>query len=223
MAAAGYMQGQQMYNAQEGMAPSPTQLPLLRSQRQVPVPTHRGAGSFVPMSSHGSASRTMSPRPRQVPSTGPGRRYGSAEHSSDHGVGGGGGGRSPSAARSDRERDRNREPRGMPATRQMGPQETADWDALIDSIQGRIDALERTQRQQAQFFAKTHEAGEQMRVVAEKLAEDYPAYKDYCQGRFTAICEDVQKEVTVLNHKMSVADNNVIQAGDRFGINEERI
>ena len=107
----------------------------------------------------------------------------------------------------------------MPASRHMGPQETADWDVLINSIQGRIDALERTQRQQAQFFAKTHEAGEQMREVAKKLAEDYPAYKDYCQGHFAVICEDVQKEVTVLNHNMSVANNNSIQADDRFGIN----
>ena len=60
--------------------------PQMAATNNVPVYTHRGGGSLLPMTTmYGSASRTMSPRPRSVPTTGPGRRYGSAEPGNNHG------------------------------------------------------------------------------------------------------------------------------------------
>ena len=92
------------------------------------VTSHRGGGQFVPMSTHGSASRVMSPASRR-PTTAPGLRHGSAE------LGGSPSGPNRPPGRRDRERDRDRiRSRGIPPVRQMGPQETADWDDLIGKI-----------------------------------------------------------------------------------------
>ena len=108
------------------------------------VTSHRGGGQFVPMSTHGSASRVMSPASRR-PTTAPGLRYGSAA------LGGSPSGPNSPPGRRDRERDRDRaRSRGVSPVRQMGPQETADWDDLIGKIPNRLDTLELNERNHAQ-------------------------------------------------------------------------
>ena len=109
------------------------------------VTSHRGGGTFVPMSNRGSASRVMSPASRNRPTTAPGLRHGSAE------LGGSPSGPNELPGRRDRERDRDRvRSRGISPVRQMGPQETADWDDMIEKIQNRLDTLERNERKHAQ-------------------------------------------------------------------------
>ena len=124
----------------------------------------------------GSASRVLSPRSR--PATGPGRRHGSAEQGNDHGRDNSVADRRSLSAARDRERDRDR---------QMGPQETADWDDAIEKIHSRLSALEANQRNHAQYFGKTHESATHMKSVADKLEIDYPAYKTYVQERLSSI------------------------------------
>ena len=63
--------------------------------------------------------------------------------------------RSVSAAR-DRERDRDRQ-----ADTQMGPQETADWDDMMEKIHSRLSDLEANQRNHAQTLGTTHESANQ--------------------------------------------------------------
>ena len=137
--------------------------------QQMPVTgqaSHRGVGTYVPLSSYGSSSRTMSPpfRARSVPApTGPGNRYGSAEPRNDLGS-------------RNRERDRDRSQSRI-SSRNMGPQETMDWDKLISDIHDRLNAVERNQRNQAQDISR-------VMVHADAVKADYPAYKDYVEGRF---------------------------------------
>ena len=69
---------------------------------------------------------------------GPGVRHGSGEPGSALGNSG--------EARRERERDRDR---SMSRSRKMGPEETKDWDVLVDKIHSRLETLERNQRQHA--------------------------------------------------------------------------
>ena len=141
---------------------------MFGGQAPLPTATHRGGGSFIPMSTHGSASRVMTPprRSTPIPNSSPGRRHGSAELGGNPG---GGGGTPGSTGRADRERDRPSRDRRTP----MGPQETMDWEDAVGSLTARIEAVERNQRQHAQNFASTHAAAEAMKSVAEELAVDY--------------------------------------------------
>ena len=75
----------------------------------------------------------------------PGRRYGSAEH-------GGNPARNPRRRGRSRERERDATPSDM--SRQMGPQETIDWDTAMDNLLTRVETVENNLRRQAQGLSK---------------------------------------------------------------------
>ena len=175
-----------------------------------PAVGHRGSG-FMPMSALGSGSRTMSPRRRGAPSaSGPGARHGSAEPSPS---------RVPGSAGSAARRDREREPRFNAArNRAMGPQETTDWDKLIEDIHNRLETLERNGRNNAQYMGKVTTVAEEMKHVSDVLKQDYPQYKEYNEGRFKTIEEGTIKAVDTINGKLEIAENNFTISNDRFNV-----
>ena len=122
---------------QQGLNPFQAQRPRLMSPARHAVPS-------ISQNSFGQQSDT----PMMPSASGPGIRHGSGASVQSPGT---------------RPRARSRESRragslSIPSSsgaRQMGPQETSEWDTMFGNIMSRVSALERSQRAQRKTLADT--------------------------------------------------------------------
>ena len=108
------------------------------------------------------------------------------------------------AERSGRERDRPRArstPPGQPQFvrfNAVGPEETMDWLAALESVINRLDTAERLVRLHAETLANHDTELQSMRTGCRALAKDVDEYKQYNQKRFTNMEGVIEKEFQAL-------------------------
>lgn len=78
--------------------------------------------------------------------------------------------------------------------RQMGPQETSEWDTMFDNIMSCVPALERSQRPQGQTLADTRGHVSQLNHDFDATVMDIGEFTTWVVGRLTAIETITQRQ-----------------------------
>ena len=121
------------------------------------------------------------------------------------------GDRHGTAERGGRERDRHR-PRSTPPGghtqfvrfNAVGPEETMDWLAALDTVTNRLDTLERLVRLHAESVTNQNKEAINLRTGCTMMAKDIDLYKQYNQHRFKTVEKVVDKMASVVTDFESV-------------------
>ena len=102
------------------------------------------------------------------------------------------------------------------ASRQMGPQETTEWDTMFDNIMSRVSALERSQRAQGQTLADTRGHVSQLKHDFDATVADIGEFKTWVVGRLSAIETITERKFNETDAAVVVAQNHFVDADARF-------
>ena len=192
---------------------------------------HRGLGSvpmpsFAPLTTEGrtfaasavqSAADAVRGLPYITPQTshGPGVRYGS-------GAGRSSTPRGRSARRpNDRSRDRDGGDRPVSTTslasaRQMGEQETLDWDEVFDNLVSRVSALENLSKQKDNQIKELLGQVESASEMVLTTTTDIAAYKTWVNARFTHFDTVATEQIVDMKGSIKKIGDNFMMVETRF-------
>ena len=106
--------------------------------------------------------------------------------------------------------------------RQMGPQETLDWDEIFDNIESRTSALENNSRLHGQKIAEVQASVNHFVARLESTIEDIENYKEYNQQRFAKIETVSESQFAKLHEDIGNIQVNLQVVGGNFATAENR-
>ena len=145
----------------------------------------------------------------------PGRRYGSNEQGKS-------GPRGRSRVRS-RERADHTMNRTISSLRQMGPQETMDWDQMMDDVLSRVETMENNNRRQAQHLADQTGRIDSILDHLRDYSTDIVKYKEYVETSFKNCDSTVTTNFTNIGSQLQSHDTSIATTDNNFTIAEARL